>query len=369
MNYNECKYAVLVSNYPSEERPNVFGFIHSRVRAYKRLGIEIDVYRLGEKNYSYNFESVKVYCGEKAQIKRLIEQRNYDKILIHFLDKEKIEIVGDKKCVIWVHGFEALSWKRRLYNINPRLPIYMIENTIQLKAFKNYALNHLQSKFVFVSDWMYKVTCSDIGYTIKNFEIVHNYIDSTIFEYQKKSPEQVKNILLIRSFANKKYANDISIKIIQELKKKPYFNDLHFTIYGDGKFFNKLTKKIRNLKNVDIHHKFITQKEIAQIQKNHGVFLCPTRQDAQGVSMCEAMSSGLVPLTSDNTAIPEFVKNNKEGLLCNNKDVDSFIKAYEKILYDAEMFLEMSRNASLRVQTQCSFDNTIKKEIEIIESI
>lgn len=365
---NKKRYAVLVSNYPTDEKPNTFGFVHSRVRAYKRLGIYVDVYRISIDVKKYEFEEVSVYCGDKEYIKKQLQKINYDTVLIHFLDQDKIDIVEDRRCVIWVHGFEALSWKRRLYNINPRLPLYMIENTKQLKAFKKYAISHPQSKFIFVSNWMHDITCADIKFNIKNYAIIHNYIDSTIFTYNEKKVDMRKKFLLVRSFENKKYANDISVSLIEALSKKPYFGELEFTIYGDGKFFNRLTNRLKKFNNVKIEHKFITQKEISDLQKEHGIFLCPTRQDAQGVSMCEAMSSGLVPLTSDNTAIPEFVEDKKEGFLCNNKKIETFVRAYGDIYDNKDLFRAMSYAASARVQKQCSFENTIMKEIEIIDA-
>ena len=68
INYKK-RYAVLVSNYPTDEKPNTFGFVHSRVRAYKRLGIYVDVYRISIDVKKYEFEEVSVYCGDKEYIK------------------------------------------------------------------------------------------------------------------------------------------------------------------------------------------------------------------------------------------------------------------------------------------------------------
>lgn len=362
------KYAVLSSGYPNNEKPNTMGFVHSRLRAYNQLGIQTDVFLIGEKK-QYSFEGISVHVNTKEEIKNILDKNNYDAILIHFLDQDKIDIVGEKKCVIWVHGFEALSWKRRLFNLNPRLPLYIFDNTKQLKCFKKYAMSHPDSKFIFVSKWMYDITCEDIGYKIDNYEIVHNYIDPGIFTFEKKSEDKRKKLLLIRSFANKKYANDITVKFIKKLSRKKYFCDLEILIYGDGKLFNSLTKRLRKFNNVTINHRFITQGEIAKIQKEYGIFLCPTRQDAQGVSMCEAMSSGLVPITSDNTAIPEFVDKDKEGMLCDNGNIESFVEAYERLYYDADLFIKMSESASKRVQAQCSMENTINKEIQITNSL
>ncbi len=51
---------------------------------------------------------------------------------------------------------------------------------------------------------------------------------------------------------------------------------------------------------------------------NYGVFLSPTRMDAQGVMMCEVMASGLLTISSDNTAIPEFIVDEQNGILIDN---------------------------------------------------
>ncbi len=360
------KFAVLVPGYPSDENPNEFGFVHSRVRAYKKAELNIDVYKIASEKSEYIFEGVTVFCDKKENLKKRLADIEYDAMLIHFLDQDKIDIVGNKKCYVWAHGFEALSWKRRLFNLNPKFPLYVYNNINQLKAFKSFAVSNPNATFIFVSEWMYKITCKDIKHKIKNYEIIHNFIDETIFPYSEKLPEQRKKLLLIRSFETKKYANDISVKIIKKLSKKDYFSELSFTVYGKGRLFEKYISKINGFKNVKINNHFLSQSQIAEIQKENGIFICPTRQDAQGVSMCEAMCSGLVPLTSCNTAIPEFVTADSEGLLCDNNDVDSFVKAYEGLLCNPYKFLSMSKLASKRVREQCSFENTIQKEIDLI---
>lgn len=362
------RFVLITPKYASPKAPNEMGFIHSRVKAYIKNGHSVDVFVPSNKSESYDFEGVKVKWIDAAKIQEILNSSTdkYDGILIHFLNKTIMDIVGDRVCYIWVHGFEALSWKRRLFNVSYKLPIQIIENMIRLYQYKNYAKHHPKSKFIFVSSWMHDITCSDIKFNIENYEIVPNYINSDIFTYEPKNKGDRKKILLLRSFANRKYANDISVKIIKELSKKSYFNELEISVYGKGKLFEKLTKPLCAYSNVQIHNQFFTQEEVAKLHKKFGVFLCPTRQDAQGVSMCEAMSSGLIPLTSNSTAIPNFVENNIEGFLCDNKDIETFINAYESIYYDEEKFLKMSKEAAMRVRRQCSYDYTIKRELEII---
>ncbi len=103
------------------------------------------------------------------------------------------------------------------------------------------------------------------------------------------------------------------------LSKEPFFEDMEFCFIGKGALFDKTLALLRQFKNVTIRETFLEQSEISALHKEYGIFPCPTRLDAQGVSMCEAMSSGLIPVTSGVTAIPEFV-NDEVGVLAKEEN-------------------------------------------------
>src|SRR5699024_4752486 len=117
--------------------------------------------------------------------------------------------------------------------------------------------------------------------------------------------------------------------------------------------------------NVRVQRGFISQKEIADLHKEHGLFLVPSRFDTQGVSRDEAMSSGLVPITNPVTAISEFVDDS-----CAIQFEESRIfEAVEKIVAvfeSPELFVSMSRNAAQRVRAQSGPSNTVAKEIAVL---
>jgi glycosyltransferase involved in cell wall biosynthesis len=218
--------------------------------------------------------------------------------------------------------------------------------------------------FVFVSDWMRIVAEQDSLLKVKNFSIIPNPINLKLFSYQQKLPGHRKKILILRSFNSRKYANDISVEAILQLSKKPFFEELRIAIYGKGKDFTVLTAPLKKFSNIELHERYISNVEIPEIHKHYGAFMCPTRQDAQGVSMCEAMSSGLVPLTSYSTAIPEFVEDNETGLLTSNSA--ELAEAVEKIYKDTELFQRLSKQASEFIGRKCSIDQIVKQELSIL---
>jgi glycosyltransferase involved in cell wall biosynthesis len=114
-----------------------------------------------------------------------------------------------------------------------------------------------------------------------------------------------------------------------------------------------------------MHEQYVAQAEIPALHAEHGVMLCPTRQDSQGVTMCEAMSSGLVPLATRNAAIPEFVTDGIGGLLsASSREIaDQLLRLHD----DPELFARLSRGAAREVCHKCELTHVIARELEILE--
>jgi glycosyltransferase involved in cell wall biosynthesis len=83
--------------------------------------------------------------------------------------------------------------------------------------------------------------------------------------------------------------------------------------------------------------------------------------------MCEAMSSGLVPISTDITAIPEFVKHDVSGLLTTPESPTDIADAIERLYYNSDVFLRVSKQASQSIREKCAVDVVIKRELEIIQ--
>ncbi len=186
-----------------------------------------------------------------------------------------------------------------------------------------------------------------------------------MFDYVPKQPEQRLKILSIRPYSSNQYANDLSIKCIQNLSSKPYFSEFSFTLIGDGELFDEITKPLKKYKNVTCIKKFLRQDEIAELHKQYGLFLVPTRWDSQGVSRDEAMSSGLVPITNAVAAIPEFT-NETCAILAPGEDYAAMAEGIDRLYHSPELFQQMSANAAARVRRQSSKEFTVDKELELI---
>ncbi|MDH1845591.1 glycosyltransferase [Aeromonas caviae] len=369
----KSKYLVLTNNYPSYSDLYKNGFVHSRVVAYREQGIECDIFRFN-KNESLVFDeykNIKKLSGGKEELKVLLESNQYKSILVHFLDRDMWQVLSEcapeVKIVVWVHGAEIHPWYRRKYNYMAEQDLTKIksESEARMEFWKGLLKQKLKNlKLIFVSNTFKKEVFEDLGFSLDDsqYSIIHNPINTDTFSYTEKDVEQRKKILSIRPFASRQYANDISVKAIFELSKYSIFDELSFTIIGDGVLFEETIDSIKDFENVTIFRKFVNHEEIAELHKEHGLFLCPTRWDSQGVSRDEAMSSGLVPLTTRIAAIPEFV-DDRCAVLSEPEDISGIVNGIVSLYHEPEKFESMSKAAHLRIESNLCKKIIIEREI------
>jgi len=368
---------VLDINYPSDT--NLYGdvFVHARVKGYVERGHDVHVLAFFTRGASYTFEGIRVTCVSTLdELREAIAAIAPDVIAIHFFQGwmlEKLLERVDVPVVVWVHGGEALGWYRRLFDVrvNGEFARYVASNVLQLSRMRRlyrYISSHRErAAIVFVSQWMRRIASIDTLSAVRPYSVIPNPIDTDLFPFERKDPELRGKILLIRSFGSRKYANDLAINAILALREHPYFRELSFTIVGSGQLFARLTAPLREMSNVTLVEGFMTRDAIQGLHKRHGVFLCPTRQDAQGVSMCEAMASGLVPITSKNTAIPEFVTDGESGYLCAGPD--EIAAAMTDLWESPERFEKMSAAASRSIGAKASSIIVIPAELALMQSL
>lgn len=371
------KLLLVTPVYPSENNTWAGMFIHKRVKKYMAFGHKVEVFLTTQRTEgSYTFDDVRVHVGDHNGLLKTYLNYTPEKLLLHFVNRYTVRFLREIdymcKAIIWVHGWEALNVFRNYFDFSVSLGslrsfLVTSHQNFVFRKFIQYVNSMNNFRFIFVSEWMKKMTENDNLVKVKNFDIIPNGIDTRFFQYVSKDESMRKKILTIRPFTSKKYAMDIVVDVINALSKKSYFRDLSFEIYGDGPLYDKIFAKLVKSENVKIHRKMLTHEEIKVVHMSHGIFLCPTRMDAQGVSMCEAMSSGLVPISSNNTAIPEFVAHGETGFLCRN--VDEFTDAIEELYLNPKKFTKISENAAKAIREKCGEDYTISKELEIIKNL
>ncbi|MBX9867014.1 MAG: FkbM family methyltransferase [Burkholderiales bacterium] len=373
------KTLLVTNNYPSYSDLYRNGFVHSRVKLYRENNVNVDVFKFKE-NITLNFDEfqdVDVTTGGTEALTNILSNNFYQNILVHFLDDKIWQVIKDEldntRVFVWIHGAEIQPWHRREYNFvnDEELSIAKIDSDKRIKFWQEIMSNiHPNLHFIFVSQYFANEVMEDVNIQLPchSYSVIHNPINIDLFSYVTKTAEQRKKILSIRTYASKKYGNDLSVAAILELSKKSYFSELEIKFIGDGKLFEETLLPLRQFKNVIIEQKFLKQDEIASLQKEFGIFLCPTRWDSQGVSKDEAMSSGLVVVTNNVAAISEFIDNTC-GVLALKEDYITMANGIAELIENPAVFLEKSVAASQRVRRQTSNAIVIPQELQLFHAI
>ncbi|AUG09284.1 methyltransferase domain-containing protein [Pseudomonas sp. S09G 359] len=372
----QATHLLLTNHYPANDDLYRNGFIHTRIKAYQEQGLAVDIFRLrpNEPVSYHEFENVDVMSGPGMALANLLDAGHYRSILVHFLDPQMWETLRRYlpgiQVIAWVHGAEIQPWWRRAYNYSSdeQLQLAKLDSERRMSFWRSL-LNPMSPnlQLVFVSQQFAEEVMEDLGFRLpqSQYRIIHNPIDTRLFSFEEKPLEQRKKILSIRPYVSRTYANDLSVKAIQLLATKPWFNELEFLLVGDGPLFEETLAPLRQYPNIKIEKRYLKQTEIADLHKHYGVFLCPSRMDTQGVSRDEAMASGLVPVTNRVGAIPEFV-DDACGFLSEPEHFIGLCEAIETLFFNPQMFRAKSLSARQRVLAQRAMPLVTASELSLI---
>lgn len=378
----EDRHLIIANAYPDDQNIYNYGFLHRRVKNYIDSGLEIDVFRINTNEpglRTYTFDGVTVTTGDRECYEEYISTSAHATFLVHFPLQYIMDPIGRHKSstpiIAWLHGYETLSWHRRWYDTvdSPEfmdrvrsLQAHVVNHKVPFLR-KLYDATELDIRFVTVSNWFLKHNIEpDAGIPVANISVIPNVVDTKVFPYVAKTPEMRFKVLVIKPFTAYKYANDLVVETILAYRDSPNFDKVKFTICGDGPLFDKTLEPLRGLENVEIIKSFLRQDEISRLHEDHGIFLSPTRWDSQGVSIGEAMSSGLVPVSTAITAIPEFVSHGESGLLAGPEDPQGLATCLETLIGSPETFSRLSEQAARHAREACGPRATTDREIELI---
>ena len=373
---------LVVSNaYPRADALYRYQFLHARMKAYRALGLPVDLYCVDQSlddAYTYEFDGVTVHTGNPAAFEQWLVGRTYERFLVHFPSAYMLQPIERHQpmadIVLWLHGYESQAWWRRWFNYLDDSALSVDSMTSQrrhgqsrIDYLRGFLLRRPDVHVVTVSQWFrHRSIEPDLGMSLPNASVIPNYVDGNLFKAGTRTDEVCARVLVIRPFTSRKYGGKEIVETIQQVVADSAA-PVHFTVCGDGENFDLLTAPLVGLRGVDLRRGYLPQEEVAALHRTHGIFLNPSFWDSQGVSTCEAMSSGLVPITSSVAAVPEFVEHDLSGLLFEPQDIRGMAEAIITLTQDPERVRSMSRAARERVQEQCGWDATIAKEADIIE--
>lgn len=373
----ERRHLIVANEYTTLENQYANGFIHRRIKLYQEAGLNVDVMAFGKrlKKDVYIYDGVNVLSGFYDELLGLLGSRQYESVSVHFINPDmwaalKRNVSAETPFLVYSHGYEVRNWTRMPYQIVDRKSLDdHIERNLRARDTwrEMYKDDSGITKFIFVSEWWKQAVSEDvmIPFDRHRTSVIHNVIDSGMFPYQEKSADQRFNLLWIRNASKWNYGADLAAEMLRRLKETELWPRIRATVVGDGQFFSYFDQ-FEDDKNVTIHRGYLSHDEISELHKNHGIFLVPSRWDTQGVSRDEAMSSGLVPVTTPVDAIPEFVDDSC-AVLGDEEKFDLWFEKVLSVINSPEKFSQLSKAAAERVRKQSSPSLTVEKEIQLMK--
>lgn len=340
------KVAMVFSCDPSEA-----GGVQEHVRSLSNnlhnLGHQIDIYGPEKNihrfmNYYPIAKSVKVPVPngswsnitiEKQDIKELVNRFNkkkYDIIHIHdpyvpFVSWEIIKKTNSKKVATFHSAWEKNSI---ISFINPFISLFQ----------DTFSINF--SGAIFVSKFSKKSWQKLCGKEVKQ-KIIHNAVDKMFFPVEKKITSDI-NLLFLGRLVEKKGPKHL-LKSFYKIVKK--FPKIKLIFVGNGPIKKSLEKyvKEKNLgNNVTFAGQIIGHKRIKYYQQAD-IFCAPYSDEAFGLTVLEAMATGIPIVGFNNSAFKEILKDypNPE-LLVKSRNVDKLAGALEKIIKNKDMRQKIS---------------------------
>ncbi|ENM5898488.1 glycosyltransferase family 4 protein [Vibrio mimicus] len=371
------KLAILSTQYPSEENHYAHTFVHRRSKYFIESGEEVTVFVPSEEFKQYIYEEVRVIMAPSSYISKLLS--DFDVVYFHLLNLYpfssrngyeiyKTVIKNNIKSAFYIHGSEVQTMASR--NFDFKYSLYEFARILYKDYYFIYNMRRIvrrlinnKCQFITPSNWMLCEARNELKISHLNAVIIPNGIDTDLFNSFNKSFNNCK-MLMIRPLHSYKYAVDIGIEIMRHLPEK-----FTLDIYGKGKYKNKYIDLI-NSYNLSERVKFVGEHipnhEMPNIINKYDYFLSPTRMDAQGVSMCEALSCGRVVISSNNTAIPEFINDGFNGILADTPEsaANKIINIEDDKLAKDRMMLEARESAK-----KIAFAQTLKKELLLLRSL
>lgn len=181
---------------------------------------------------------------------------------------------------------------------------------------------------------------------VSPIEVMSNGVNNSFFK--EKTDYKITNKMVHAGRLGHEKSTGVIIEAFYLAQKAN--PNIRLDIYGDGPSRKSLQRLVKNL---GIGHKIkfwgtYDIKTLSQKLCKYDFFVTASTIETQGIVLLEAMSSGLPVVAVDKLAVPEIVKDSKNGYLSEAADADGMAKNMLKIL-ESEKRLEQFGKKSLEM--------------------
>ena len=336
----------------------------SDVFVLKKQGYEVNVFSSNIKKGTTEILSNKEeYKGVKI-FRFSVKLRPLGNSMFFFFLKNLRELNPD---IIHVHGYrhphciQALFWaklnKKKIiltthgpFRKDSRRPFLHKLVDIIYDVFIGFWELRLYDQVIAVSKW-------ELPFLIKRnasrdkISVIPNSINDEFFKINPRARQSFNNILYMGRVEKIK-----RIEWLIELAKK--FPNLNFTIFGPDQ--DNSLNNILKVKNLKIINKEYGIDDFINESKKNDIFILPSVRESFGIVGLEAMSQGLLLISSNTLGVKEYLINKKNGIIVNS--FDELVISIKNL--NSDLVNEMIRNG-IKTAKNYSVEKNSQKLLKI----
>lgn len=371
-------------------KPYVSGVVTSIImlkKSLEQLGNEVYIVTINQNGIKYEYD-------EKEKILRVpgIDSKIYDDLKISSIYpiKSLLKIKKWNLDIIHTHTEGTMGTYGRLLAKQFNIPVVhtyhtMYEDYIYLITkghFDKPAKKILQYFTVFYCD---KIVSELIVPTKKTYDLFKkkyqierqiNIIPTGIdIERFKKDNYDKKDLLLLRKKYNvskndfvlllvsriSEEQKNINFLLKQQEKINKHHKDIKLLVVGDGPDLNKFKQEYKNNKNI-IFTGMIPWDEVFKYYQIGNIFVTASKTETQGLTVIEAISSGLPVVCMEDDSFKLAIINEYNGLFFN--DEEEYLKNILYLYENRKKYTNMSKQA-VNSSEQFSSEMYGKKILEV----
>lgn len=371
-------------------KPYVSGVVTSIImlkKSLEQLGNEVYIVTINQNGIKYEYD-------EKEKILRVpgIDSKIYNDLKISSIYpiKSLLKIKKWNLDIIHTHTEGTMGTYGRLLAKQFNIPVVhtyhtMYEDYIYLITkghFDKPAKKILQYFTVFYCD---KIVSELIVPTKKTYDLFKkkyqierqiNIIPTGIdIERFKKDNYDKKDLLLLRKKYNiskndfvlllvsriSEEQKNINFLLKQQEKINKHHKDIKLLVVGDGPDLNKFKQEYKNNKNI-IFTGMIPWDEVSKYYQIGNIFVTASKTETQGLTVIEAISSGLPVVCMEDDSFKLAIINEYNGLFFN--DEEEYLKNILYLYENRKKYTNMSKQA-VNSSEQFSSEMYGKKILEV----
>lgn len=162
--------------------------------------------------------------------------------------------------------------------------------------------------------------------------VIRNGVDMELFAGERTEPVGQRSVISFgRLVVNKGF--DLLLEAWEALPAKI---DARLVIGGDGPERVQLEQRAaRSVRSGTISFAGrLERADVAQLLRSASVFVLPSRAEALGLTVLEAMAAGTPVVAAEVGGVPELVQDNQTGLLFSSGDADDLARVLAQCLED-----------------------------------